>query len=333
LSRRCGLETKLQESEAIQSELNLAIWTRRFSNGRIFNMATVGIMHSGSQSTAQPYIDIITKHLQTATIDGPYYPKASPKVTLDDIANDLIKNKKVDLLIAAGGSRSADAAIQARGAANTPIIVFTSVAPYILNGLNRNITAGVCAHTSDHDVARLDWLLKLPFNGKRIGVLRNSNRKDHVKQKKDIDDAMSGRHCHPVHYDINSNLTLNDIFDYFKGDIHALLVAADSFFNNSRQQVVNSANALGYPAIYQWCEFVELGGLMSYGPSLSQCYDQAGAIAAQILDRTVNPPYPIWAPNDPNDFELCVSQAQAVALNMWPLPTAITNCPQYKPKP
>ena len=119
--------------------------------------------------------------------------------------------------------------------------------------------------------------------------------------------------------------SLKDIFDLFRGDIHGLLVAADPFFNNHRQEVVDRANANGYPAIYQWCEFVELGGLMSYGPSLSQCYDQAGAIAAGILAGAIKPPYPIWEPKCPDDFELCVSESSARRLGMWPLPEEITS--------
>jgi putative ABC transport system substrate-binding protein len=137
----------------------------------------------------------------------------------------------------------------------------------------------------------------------------------------------------PRHRDINGPDTLKDIFDLFRGDIHGLLVAADPFFNNNREEVVDRANANGYPAIYQWCEFVELGGLMSYGPSLSQCYDQAGAIAAGILAGAIKPPYPIWEPRYPEDFELCVSESNARRLGMWPLPKEITNYPNLSIKP
>src|SRR5262245_58931636 len=170
-------------------------------------MATVGIMHSGSDILAKKFIDVIKNRMNTdcntqPQYYGPHYPK--PKVTLEDIADDLI-SKNVELIIAAGGSRSADAAIKRRGHAAMTKIVFTSVTPYILNSLNNNTTAGVCARTSDQDVARLDWLLTLPLAGNRIGVLRNSNRGDHSKQKQDLDDAITGRAGIPVHRDINTS--------------------------------------------------------------------------------------------------------------------------------
>jgi putative tryptophan/tyrosine transport system substrate-binding protein len=164
-------------------------------------------------------------------------------------------------------------------------------------------------------------------------VLLNSNRGDTAPQKKAIDNEMKANACTPIYRDINGPDTIKDIFDLFHGDIHALLVAADPFFNNDRQEIVARANAYRFPAIYQWCEFVELGGLMSYGPSLTQCYQWAGAIAVQILDGTIGPPYPVREPNYPGDFALCVSQAAAKGLNMWPLPAAITGCAQYTPEP
>ena len=292
---------------------------------------TVGIMHSGSEDTADKYIEILKKHLQTLTIDGPHYP--TRKHSLKDIADYLIKTQEVDLLIAAGGSRSAEAAIAARGKSDKPIIVFTSVAPYILDNLDKNITSGVCAHTSDHDADRFDLLRQMPLGGKTIGVLRNSNRHDHAKQKQDIDKAMNRHKYTPRHRDINGPDHLKDIFHLFHGDIHGLLVAADSFFGNNRQEVVNGVNAYGFPAIYQWCEFVELGGLMSYGPSLSQCYDKAGEKAASILKDEISPPYEIWEPTYPDDFELCVSESSARRLGMWPFPEEIIDYPKFKRKP
>ena len=296
-------------------------------------MATVGIMHSGSSQANSKNVQIITdqftKMAAPPAIDGPHYAGDKGTGPLDQIANQLIANK-VELIVAAGGSRSAKAALDARGKANNPIIVFTSVAPYILNGLNGNTTAGVNARTSDHDVARLEWLLQLPLPGKRIGVLLNSNRGDKAKQKQDIDGAMNADACTPVYRDINGPDTIPGIFNSFKGKIDGLLVAADPFFNNDRKEIVKLPS---FPAIYQWRDFVELGGLMSWGPSLSQCYTQAGSIAVQIISGAIAPPYPVWQPNDPGDFELCVSQAAAKALNMWPLPGPITGCPQYNPLP
>src|SRR5262245_23697413 len=154
------------------------------------------------------------------------------------IAKQLIDNN-VDVLIAGGGSRSAHAAIHARGNAKKPIIVFTSVAPYILNEIDPSITTGLDAHTSDHDGKRLEWLLNmLQSKGPTIGVLRNSNRGDAQNQLNMINEAAKGK-CSLVDADINGRLTIRKEFDLFQQQaVNALLVAADTIFFRNRQKVV-----------------------------------------------------------------------------------------------
>ena len=63
----------------------------------------------------------------------------------------------------------------------------------------------------------------------------------------------------------------------------ALLVGADPYFNSQRSLVIAPAIQLRLPAIYEWREYVEAGGLMSYGTSLTEAYRQAGDFVIRIL--------------------------------------------------
>jgi putative ABC transport system substrate-binding protein len=295
-------------------------------------MATVGIMHSGSQAVNQNNIDALKKSLETAYGKVPTYSDPTCYWADGDsskLAGFAEQLSGCDLLIAAGGSRSAESARDARTNPNKPVIVFTSVSPYVLKRLPKNMT-GVNAHTSDHDVARLkiliEYLVQKGFTGRKIGVLRNSNRGNEHEQLADLQQAVNdinkktGEHWHLVPRDIKIDRTIKESFDWFKGDIHALLVAADPFFNNSRAPVVSAANAEHYPAIYQWHTFVEAGGLMSYGPNLMKMYQQAGTMAGNILKSNLGTIPSVWEPQE-TDFELVVNKATAKKIpHMWPLP-------------
>jgi putative ABC transport system substrate-binding protein len=63
----------------------------------------------------------------------------------------------------------------------------------------------------------------------------------------------------------------------------AVLVGADPYFNSRRELVVAPAAHYRLPAIYEWREFVEAGGAMSYGTSLTAAYRQASDFVIRIL--------------------------------------------------
>src|SRR5262249_43514368 len=72
----------------------------------------------------------------------------------------------------------------------------------------------------------------------------------------------------------------------------ALLVCSPPFFNGRRGQLVLLAARHAVPAIYEWREFAEAGGLMSYGTSLSDAYRQAAVYAGRVLKgaKPIDPP-------------------------------------------
>jgi putative ABC transport system substrate-binding protein len=98
-----------------------------------------------------------------------------------------------------------------------------------------------------------------------------------------------------------------------KGHAGALNVLASPFLQGHRQTIIDLAAKNRLPAIYQWRESAEAGGLMSYGPTLSELF----RLCAAVLDRILKGAKPGDLPvEQPTKFELVINLKTAKALGL-----------------
>jgi putative ABC transport system substrate-binding protein len=121
----------------------------------------------------------------------------------------------------------------------------------------------------------------------------------------------------------STRIALTDAFTALAAlNIKGLVVGADPFFNNHRQQIVILAARHTMAAVYQWREFPAEGGLLSYGPSLPEAYRQSGLYVGRILKGEKPGDLPVI---QPSKFELVINMKPARALGLAMPPTLIAR--------
>ena len=243
------------------------------------------------------------------------------------LAGELVR-QRVKVIVAAGGHVSALAAHQATK--EIPI-VFTTVTDPVKSGLVASLNrpggnaTGTAGLTSELDAKRMELLHELKPAAKLFGVLINPNRPGLQEQMRELRAAADKMNLTIEVREAANAREVDAAFESFvQKKIDALIVTADPFFNSRRAQVVALAASASIPAVYQWREFVSSGGLMSYGPSITEAYYQAGLNAGRILKGAKPADMPVA---QPATFELVINRftARQLGLTLSPDLLALAN--------
>jgi putative ABC transport system substrate-binding protein len=225
----------------------------------------------------------------------------------------------VAVLVTTGGG-----AVVAKKATSTIPIVFSigddPVKAGIVPSLNRpggNLT-GVYQFAAGLEGKRVGLLHELVPKAVKLAALIHPNFLPSEAQLRDIQEAASRLGVQLVVLRANVESEFETAFaSAARQKAEALLVCASPFFNARRQQLVVLAAHHGLPAIYEWRDFAEAGGLMSYGTSLVDAYRQAGVYAGRILKGAKPADLPVVQVTK-FEFVINLSTARALGIEVPP---------------
>jgi putative tryptophan/tyrosine transport system substrate-binding protein len=259
---------------------------------------------------------------------------------LPELASDLV-NRNVRLIAATGGSFPLRAAKKATENNPIPLLFVSGLDPLnehvkSLQHPDTNVT-GVSIQTTSPVLLekRVRLLRAVVPSAATIAILTNRNNVESTEFTADMNAAevaaravrvavigqaaATGTHASgacamfcPVHARSDSDLEM--VFASLREKDNAVVVVgADPYFTDRRAQIVALAAKNRIPAIYPWREYVDAGGLMSYGSSLSNAYRLVGRFAGKILAGAKPEGLPVA---QEGTFELAINLRAARALNL-----------------
>jgi len=285
-------------------------------------MPVIGFLNSGSFDRYRRLLDAFRQGLN----DGGYVEDRNVAIEsrwaegqaarLPELAADLVR-RRVSLIAATGGSASAHAA---KAATTTIPVLFIGgpdpVADGLVSSLNRpsgNLT-GVGVNTSELMPKRVQLLLELIPSAAKIALLQNEAGVGGDAVQKDVETATRALGRRMIPLKIGSRSDLEPAFvSAVRQHADALLVTSNSIFTDRRVEIVGLAARHALPAGYAWREFVEAGGLISYGPNIAWAYRQIGQYACRILRGEKPADLPVMLPTN---FELVINLKTAKALGI-----------------
>ena len=243
---------------------------------------------------------------------------------LPGLAADLV-SRKVDVIVTTGGPASA---LAAKNATSTIPIVFSTGDPVgsgLVASLARpgaNLT-GFSILSTELAPKRLELLSELVPQAQVIALLVNPNNPASEPLIRVVDEAA---HTKGVQLQILKAATESEIDAAFAALVQlqagALIVDSSPFFYGRGGQLVALAARHAVPAIYFLREFAAIGGLISYGASLTANLRQVGTYAGRILKGEKPADLPV---EQPTKFELVVNLKTAKTLGLTIPPSILAR--------
>jgi putative ABC transport system substrate-binding protein len=231
---------------------------------------------------------------------------------------------KVDVIVTDGTS----SVIAAKQATSVIPIVFAAAGDPVCSGLvaslarpGGNIT-GLSVQAADLAGKRLEILREVVPGLRRLAVMGHTGIPIEVSQRGEAQAAAHTLGLEVVSAEIRRAEDIAPAFETLKGRADALYVFGDPLMATNRIRINTLAQGARLPTIYNYREFVEAGGLMSYGPNFPDLFRRAAEFVDKILRGAKPGDLPV---EQPTKFDLIINLTTAKVLGLEIPPTLLAR--------
>jgi len=292
-------------------------------------MRLIGLMGSGTAAAQSQWTTAFVQHLRelgwtegrNVTIDYRWAEGRSERFA--EIAAEFVR-LKVDLIL----THNTPPTLAAKRATSAIPIVFATAGDPVGTGIvaslarpGGNIT-GLSSEAPDTASKRLGLLRELVPGLQRLAILADTGNAYAALEERKIGDAARTLGVEVATFEMGRAADIDPAFDTMKDHAQALYVLPVALAFVNRVRINTLALAARLPTLYLVREYVDAGGLMSYGPNWPDMWRRAADFVDKIL-RGANPgDLPVQAPTK---FELVINLKTAKGLGLTVPPSLLAS--------
>jgi putative ABC transport system substrate-binding protein len=285
---------------------------------------TIGFLGSATSSLSSEWVAAFVKRLREhGWIEGrnvaiEYRWAEGRSERAAEIAAEFVR-MKVDVIV----THSTPSVIATKQATSTIPIVFGSAGDPVGTGLVESLVrpggnvTGLSIQAAETTGKRIELLREALHSLSRLAIMGNGDNRAVVSEMRETEAAARTLGVEATTFEIRRSEDIAPSFEKLKGRFDALLIPAEPLAFTSRKRIGSFALAGHLPTMFGSSEYVDAGGLMSYGPNFPDLYRRA----ADLVDKILRGERPADMPvEQPTKFDLVVNVTTAEALGLA-LPT------------
>jgi putative tryptophan/tyrosine transport system substrate-binding protein len=292
-------------------------------------LPTIGFLVPGTPSShGQWFAALVQRLRELGWIEGrtvaiEYRWAEGRTERFDEIAAEFVR-RKVDVIVTSGTAGG----VAAKQATSVIPIVFAAAGDPLGTGLvaslarpGGNVT-GLSIQQTDLVGKRLELLREVIPGLRRLAMLVNVGNPLAVVERGEVQAAARTLGLDFITLEIRRGEDITPAFEALKGRAEALYVAGEPLILTNRARINTLALVARLPAIYGQREYVEPGGLMSYGPNFPDLFRRAADYVDKILRGAKPADIPV---EQPTKFDLIINLTTAKALGLEMPPTLLAR--------